>query len=162
MEAHTTSDLIDADTIVDTVRITRYPVETVDASLQCLINILCSSELYDRILLGTMIFAGDQLVKLLSKIENRRQRRQEYIKCRASLTFVSLHVSGKLYTRIRELEYQHCDVEPAQAPRGWTCAICMTSKDSHLCEKTLCGHYFHIGCAQNLTSPACPLCRSFM
>ena len=161
MEAHTTSDLIDSDTIVDTVRITRHPVDSVGESLQHLINILCTDKL-DRMVLCNMVYTADQLVKLLSKIENRRHRREEYIKCRASLTFVSLHVSGKLYTRIRDLEYQHCDVEPVQAPRGWTCAICMTSKDSHLCEKTLCGHYFHIGCAQNLTSPACPLCRSFM
>ena len=108
------------------------------------------------------VIIGSHIAAIISKIESRKERLQQYIKCRGYLTYVSLNITGKLYRQIRDLEYELCDVEPTQAPKGWKCAICMSSLNSHLCEKTLCDHYFHIGCTRHLVSPSCPLCRDFM
>ena len=91
-----------------------------------------------------------------------RQRKIEYLKCHDFLKSISHYVKGPLHELINHLEFEYGVLEPEQAPNGWTCALCLSSNHSHLCQKTQCGHYFHFGCARSLKSPACPLCRGFM
>lgn len=91
-----------------------------------------------------------------------RARKFQYIKCREYFVITSRHVKGPLHQLINTMEFHDGLLEPQDAPSDWTCALCLSSKDSHLCRKTKCGHYFHFGCAKSLTSPACPLCRGFM
>ena len=133
----TTTDLVDSDNL----KYSTNEEHTIDDYIQYIIPRIGEET-------GAIIICvADRLVNMIFNIENPKERDQAYKKCRGYLIFVSLTVQGKLYSRIRQLEYQLCDVEPMQAPKGWKCAICMTSKDSHLCERTLCGHYFHIGCS---------------
>lgn len=91
-----------------------------------------------------------------------RQRKIEYLKCQEFFKSISQYVKGPLRELINHLEFEYGLLEPTQAPEGWTCALCLSSNHSHLCQKTQCGHYFHFGCARSLNSPACPLCRGFM
>ena len=148
-----TATLFDADRIVDVASLMME---------QPLADYMQFADENSEEILEKMVYTCLRLIKAIFDIEDVKCRRQEYQKYRTDFTTVSLLVTGKLYTQLRDIEYQLSDVDPAQAPKGWKCSICMTSKDSHLCEKTLCNHYFHIGCARNFNSPSCPLCRGFM
>lgn len=90
------------------------------------------------------------------------ERKRHYEKFSDFFRVAMRSVNGSLYTLFRKVENQLGVIEPVQAPRGWSCSICLASGNSHLCLKTECGHYFHIGCAGNFTSPTCPLCRQIM
>jgi hypothetical protein len=69
---------------------------------------------------------------------------------------------GWLHIKLKKMDFDINPCNPAQAPRGWSCAVCLKSSDSHLTVKTLCNHYFHIGCHLEIPNPCCPLCRSHM
>ena len=82
--------------------------------------------------------------------------------CEAFLDRVKSFSTGQLCVKIRQFKYMFGLVEPQQAPRGWTCSVCMSRSDSHLCYKTKCGHFLHYGCYNSIESESCPLCRQNM
>lgn len=114
-----------------------------------------SGKLYDNIRISYRL-----MCILINTPESRRKI--EYMKCFRFFENVSRFVKGPLHRIINLVEFQNGVLEPVQAPRGWTCSICLSSRDSHLCKKTKCGHHFHVKCCILLSSPACPLCRGFM
>lgn len=68
-------------------------------------------------------------------------------------------VNGYPRVFLKKIEASTGLVEPAQAPKGWSCPICLGATDSHLCHKTPCNHYFHLACMANYDAPTCPMCR---
>jgi hypothetical protein len=82
--------------------------------------------------------------------------------CEAFLDRIKSFSTGRLCVEIRKTKYMYGVVEPQQAPRGWTCSVCMSRSESHLCYKTKCGHFLHYGCYNAIESESCPLCRQNM
>ena len=68
-------------------------------------------------------------------------------------------VNGYPRVFLKKIEAVNGILEPVQAPKGWSCPICLGATDSHLCDKTPCGHYFHLACMVKYEAPTCPMCR---
>jgi hypothetical protein len=89
-----------------------------------------------------------------------RLQQHYYLLNRPILISIKRWVSGQLYTLIQLFQHKWDLFEPHQAPKGWTCSLCLQNHESHLCVKTNCNHYYHYNCYNKLTSAICPLCRS--
>lgn len=61
-----------------------------------------------------------------------------------------------------EMKNGTCIWDPQQAPKGWSCSICYSRGESHLCKKTSCGHYFHFHCMKKWErrEKNCPICKT--
>lgn len=86
-------------------------------------------------------------------------RRREYSLFELFISKATGYVSGQLRDHIKNLIASVSIVEPSQAPKGWMCSVCLGSSDSHLCQKTQCGHYFHLACLEIYDGTSCPMCR---
>lgn len=103
-----------------------------------------------------------RIMRILST-SSTREKKEAFLKCRDLMVKVRSFTTGHLPAYIRKFMFYYGCPESHQAPRGWSCAICVSSTDSHLCEKTACGHYFHHKCLLRLdSSDNCPLCRQKM
>ena len=103
-----------------------------------------------------------ELVKLICSIQNSNGRVfvDQYAKSTPYFRSIKPHVCGRLFRLIQYFQNAFDTVTPQQAPSGWVCSICLRNRDSHLCTKTSCNHFFHYGCFVMLESSVCPMCRT--
>lgn len=106
------------------------------------------------------IAAAIKTIKTVSfRVQRKCDQDRIFEKILPFLSSVKKNVSGALYFLIQLIENNVGVFDIVQAPSKWKCSICMDSKDSHMCIKTVCGHFFHHACYIKFMSPICPLCR---
>jgi hypothetical protein len=134
--------------------------ETVDEYMEFVDRI--DSEILEADEDAKFMFASLAVRIIILVLQSHNLEEENYGKSALFFKRVKTFVSGSLLDTIKSLERKYDVIVPYQAPRGWSCSICMSRSESHLCYKTKCEHYFHYGCYYALHSESCPLCRQTM